>query len=60
MRRGRKPTKRTEVAGTIAPDNLILGTEVLHRETKRVKLNRDKIISGELTYGNKIILLGQV
>ena len=54
MRSGGRPPEGVEVAGTIAPDDLVLGAEVLHRETKRIKLNRKKIISGELTNRDKI------
>ena len=42
--------KRT---GAIAPDDHVPGTKILHREAKRVKLNRTVIISGKLAHRNK-------
>ena len=54
MRRRRRPPEGVEVANTIAPDDLVLGAEVLHRKTERIKLNRNKIISGELADREKI------
>ena len=38
-----------EVAGAIEACDLRLGVEILHRETKGIKLDRDMIISGEAT-----------
>jgi hypothetical protein len=54
MRRGRRPPEGVEVTRTIAPDDLALGAEVLHRETKGIKLDRNKIISGEFANRKKI------
>ena len=54
MRSGRRPPEGVEVARTITLDDLGLGAEVLHRETKMIKFDRNKIISGELTDRNKI------
>jgi hypothetical protein len=47
MRRGRPPPEGVEVTGTFAPDDLILGAEVLHRETEMIKIARNKIINAE-------------
>jgi hypothetical protein len=44
----RWPPEGVEISGTIAPGDLGLGVEVLHRETKQIKFNRNRIISGEL------------
>ena len=54
MRRGRLPPEGVEISRTIAPDDLVLGLEVLHRETKLIKFNRNRIISGELADIKKI------
>jgi hypothetical protein len=43
-----------EVAGAIAANDLGLGGKVLNRETKRVKLNRTRVISGKTMNGNEI------
>jgi hypothetical protein len=51
---GEDDTEGVEVTGTIAPDDLVLGVEVLHRETKWIKLDRNKIISGEFANRKKI------
>jgi hypothetical protein len=55
MFRGRWPPEGVEVTGTIAPDDLVLGAEVLHRETKGIKLDRNKIISGKFANKKKIL-----
>ena len=46
--------KRVERAGAIAPGDHAPGPEILHRETKGVKLDRTGVISGELTNRDKI------
>jgi hypothetical protein len=46
-----------EVAGATAANDLVPGLEVLNRETKRVKFNRDDIITSELT--NKYEVLNE-
>jgi hypothetical protein len=40
---------------TIAPGESGLGTQILHREAKRVKLNGTVVINGELSNGDKIL-----
>jgi hypothetical protein len=54
MHRVRRPPEGVEIIGTIASNNLVLGAEVLHRETKGIKLDRNKIISGEFVNRKKI------
>ena len=45
---------RVEIARTIAPENYRLGMKILHRETSRVKFNRDTIITSEFSNRDKI------
>ena len=40
---------------TIAPDDHVPRTKILHKEAKRVKFNRTVVVSSELTSGNKIL-----
>ena len=54
MRRGRWPPEGVEISGTIAPGDLGLGLEVLHRETERIKFNRNRIILSEFAHRNKV------
>ena len=56
-RRRRRPLEGVEVTRTIAPDDHVLGAKVLHRETKRIKLNRNKFISSELACRNKFFFI---
>jgi hypothetical protein len=44
--------ERVKVTRAIAPGDHALCLKVLHRETKRIKLNGTVIISGETTNGN--------
>ena len=39
---------------TVAPKNLMLGKKVLHRQTKRVKLDRITLVSSKTTNIDKI------
>jgi hypothetical protein len=50
-----RKAQRVEGSRTIAPDDHIHGIEILHRNTKRVKLYGTKIISGKVTNRKKII-----
>lgn len=54
-RRRRRKVQRVKRPGAIAPDDLVPGGEVLHREAKRVKLDRNGVISSELAHRNKIL-----
>jgi hypothetical protein len=51
---GGRSLHRVESSEAIASENLGPGTQILHRETNRVKFNGDMIISSELTHGQKV------
>jgi hypothetical protein len=51
---GRRVLEGIKLPRTIASKKLTLGTKVLRRKTKRVKIYRAIIISSELTDGDKI------
>jgi hypothetical protein len=52
---GHRVLERIKLSHTIASKKLTPGKKVLHRKTKRVKIDRAIIISSELTDGEKIL-----
>ena len=44
--------ERVEVARAIAPGDHVPGLQILHRKTKRIKLNGTIIVGGKATNGN--------
>jgi hypothetical protein len=52
---GSKQAKRVEGAGAVTPSEKGPGGKILHRQTKRVKLHRTRVVSSELTDGKKIL-----
>ena len=44
-----------ELPGAIAPDDHVLGSEILHRKTIWIKFDRTPIISSELTNRYKVL-----
>jgi hypothetical protein len=51
---GRRELQGVERSRTVTAKEEVPGTKILHRDTKRVKFNRNKIISGELANGQKV------
>jgi hypothetical protein len=45
--------ERVEVARAIAPGDHVPGFQILHRKTKRIKLNRTVVVDGKPTDRNK-------
>ena len=52
---GRRRLKRIKLPRTVAPKKLTPGNEVLHRKTKRVKIDRTIVIGSKLTDINQIL-----
>jgi hypothetical protein len=50
-RRGGKQVKGVHRLGAITACEKSLGSKILYRQTKRIKLHRTKVISGKLTSG---------
>jgi hypothetical protein len=53
--RGSRQAKRVEGTGAVTPSEKGPGGKILHRQTKRVKLYRTRVVSSELTDGKKIL-----
>jgi hypothetical protein len=51
---GARKMQRVERSGAIAPENLLLRRQVLHRTANRVKLNGTIVVSSELADRNEI------
>jgi hypothetical protein len=54
LRRSRQ-AKRVEGPGAVTPSEKGPGGKFLHRQTKRVKLHRTRIVSSELSNKKKIL-----
>jgi hypothetical protein len=52
---GRWNEERVKVTRTIAPGDHAPGLKILHRKTKRIKLNGTVVISGKAANGNQIL-----
>jgi hypothetical protein len=55
---GSRQAKRVEGPGAVTPSEKGPGGKILHRQTKRVKLHRTRVVSSELTDRKKILMLG--
>jgi hypothetical protein len=53
--RGSGQAKRVEGPGAVTPSEKGPDGKILHRQTKRVKLHRTRVVSSELTDGKKIL-----
>jgi hypothetical protein len=51
---GRRALESVKLPRTVTPKKLTPSKKVLHRETKRVKIDRTVIISSKLTNSDKI------
>jgi hypothetical protein len=52
---GSRQTKRVERPGAVTPSEKGPGGKIIHRQTKRVKLHRTRVVSNELSNGKKIL-----
>jgi hypothetical protein len=53
--RGSREAKRVEGPGAVTPSQKGPGGKILHRQTKRVKFHRTRVVSSELTDGKKVL-----
>jgi hypothetical protein len=53
--RGSRQAKRVEGPEAVTPSEKVPGGKILHRQTKRVKLHRTRVVSSELMDGKKIL-----
>jgi hypothetical protein len=51
---GARKMQRVERSGAIAPENLLLRRQILHRTANRIKLNGTIVVSSELADRNEI------